>query len=159
MSCMNTEIQTIVSGLQEVLNGQPWYGKPVYELLNEVNQDLQYVKPTPDSHSLNDLLYHMVTWAEFAQKRIEKEPIQDMKAFDAQDWRRIDPDLHDWQKGLAALKASHQKIIELMQTKEDAFLNETVDYRKYDFRYLLNGLIQHNIYHLGQIAYVNKLLL
>jgi uncharacterized damage-inducible protein DinB len=155
---MNTEIQTIIRHLQEVLNGQPWYGKPVYELLNEVNQDLQYIQPRPNSHSLTELLYHMVTWAEFTQKRIEKEPIQNMDAFNALDWRPIDPDLHDWQKGLAALKASHQKIIELIQTKNDAFLNEIADYRKYDFRYLLNGLIQHNIYHLGQIAYVNKLL-
>ena len=155
---MNTEIQAIISKLQDVLNGQPWYGKPVYELLDEVDQDLQYVKPTAESHSLIDLLYHIVTWAEFAQKRIEKEPIQNMEAFNALDWRPIDPDLHNWQKGVAALKASHQKIIELMQTKDDAFLDETVDYRKYNFRYMLNGLIQHNIYHLAQIAYVNKLL-
>jgi len=155
---MNTEIQTIISKLDEVLNGRPWYGKPVFKLLDEVNQDLQYVQPSPDSHSLIDLLYHMVTWAEFAQKRIQKEPITDMEAFNATDWRRIDADVHDWQKGVAALKAAHQKIIELMQIKDDAFLNEIVDYRKYDFRHLLNGLIQHNIYHLGQIAYLNKLL-
>lgn len=155
---MDTEVQTIIGKLKEVLNGQPWYGKPVYELLDEVNQDLQYVQPRPNSHSLIDLLYHMVTWAEFVQKRIEKEPIADMEAFESTDWRPIDPDTHDWQKGVAALTASHQEIATLMQTKDDAFLNEIVDYRKYDFRYLLNGLIQHNIYHLGQIAYVNKLL-
>ena len=155
---MNTEIQVILSKLKEVLNGQPWYGKPVYSMLDEVNQDLLYIQPRPNSHSLIDLIYHMVTWAEFVQKRIEKELITDMDAFNASDWRAIDPDVHDWQKGIAALKASHQKIIELLQTKNDAFLDETVDYRKYNFRYLLNGLIQHNIYHLGQIAYVNKLL-
>jgi len=155
---MNTEIQTIIRQLQEVLNGQPWYGKSVYELLGEVNRDLQYITPTGNSHSLVDLLYHMITWAEFTQKRIEKEPIDDMDAFNKLDWRPIDPDKHNWQPGVAALKAAHQKIIELLQTKDDSFLNEPVDYRTYDFRYLLNGLIQHNIYHLGQIAYVNKLL-
>ena len=155
---MNIEIQIILNKLSEVINGRPWYGKPVYSMLDEVNQDLQYVQPRPGSHSLIDLLYHMVTWAEFAQKRIEKEPINDMQAFNETDWRRIDPDVHDWQKGVTALKAAHQKIIELMQIKDDAFLNEIVDYRKYDFRHLLNGLIQHNIYHLGQIAYLNKLL-
>ena len=155
---MNKEIQTIMTNLDQVLNGQPWYGRPVYEILEEADGDIQYIKPNSNSHSLIDLLYHMVSWAEFTQKRIEKDQIQDIAAFEALDWRQIDPDAHDWQKGLAALKASHNKIIELLQTKDDAFLEEKVDYRKYNFRFLLNGLIQHNIYHLGQIAYVSKLL-
>jgi uncharacterized damage-inducible protein DinB len=155
---MNKEIQTIITNLDQVLNGQPWYGRPVYEILEEADGDIQYIKPNSNSHSLIDLLYHMVSWAEFTQKRIEKEQIENLAVFEALDWRQIDPDAHDWQKGLAALKASHNKIIELLQTKDDAFLEEKVDYRKYNFRFLLNGLIQHNIYHLGQIAYVSKLL-
>ncbi|MCY7309203.1 MAG: hypothetical protein LH619_00365 [Chitinophagaceae bacterium] len=42
--------------------------------------------------------------------------------------------------------------------KDDDFLVEPVDYRKYNFRFLLNAMIEHNIYHLGQVAYVNKML-
>ena len=156
---MNKEIQTIISSLQNVLNEHPWYGKSVYDLLGEVDESHVYIKPGNNGHSLIDLLYHMLTWAAFTQERIEKEPIKDMAAFDATDWRQIDPALHNWEKGLTALKTAHQAIIDQLQTKEDAFLEEKVDYRKYNFRYLLNGLVQHNIYHLGQIAYVNKLLL
>lgn len=155
---MNKEIQIIISSLQNTLDGQPWYGKPAYHLLEEIDEANIYIKPNHNSHSLADLLYHMLTWAEFTQNRIEKEPIPDMAAFEASDWRLIYPAVHNWKKGLAALKASHNKIIELLQTKNDSFLEEKCDYRKYDFRYLLNGLIQHNIYHLGQIAYVHKLL-
>jgi uncharacterized damage-inducible protein DinB len=155
---MNKEIQAIISGLQNILEGQPWYGKSAYHLLEEIDEANIYIKPNHNSHSLADLLYHMLTWAEFTQNRIEKEPIPDIAAFEVSDWRLIYPAVHNWQKGLAALKASHHKIIDLLQTKDDSFLEEKCDYRKYDFRYLLNGLIQHNIYHLGQVAYVNKLL-
>jgi hypothetical protein len=28
--------------------------------------------------------------------------------------------------------------------------------RSFNYRFMLNGLLQHNIYHLGQIAYVKK---
>jgi len=45
-----------------------------------------------------------------------------------------------------------------LEKRDDEFLKEMVDYRKYDFRFLLNGLMQHNIYHLGQVAYLKKLL-
>ena len=155
---MNKEIQIIIKNLQDVLEGQPWYGRPVYALLEEVDEAHVYVTPNSNSHSLAALLYHMLTWAEFTQKRIEKDSIQDPAAFEAMDWRIINPAVHSWKKGLAALKASHQKIVQLLQLKEDALLEETVDYRKYNFRFLLNGLIQHNIYHLGQIAYLHKYL-
>ena len=155
---MNKEINTIVSNLQDVLAGQPWYGRPVYEILEEVEEAKVYSNPNGEGHSLIALIYHMLTWAEFTQKRIEKDTIQDLAAFEALDWRMIDPAQHSWKKGVAALKASHKKIIDLLQSKDDAFLEEKVDYRKYNFRFLLNGLIQHNIYHLGQVAYINKLL-
>ena len=155
---MNNEIKSIISSLQNTLDGHPWYGRAVYELLEEVNESKVYIKPNDSSHSLIDLLYHMVTWAEFTQSRIEKKSIEDMAAFDALDWRSIDPTTHTWQNGLAALKAAHTSIIEHLQIRKDIFLEEIVDYRKYNFRFLINGLIQHNIYHLGQIANLGKYL-
>ncbi|MEP7278130.1 MAG: DinB family protein [Bacteroidota bacterium] len=126
-------------------------------MLNEVAEAKAYTRPADNSHSLIDLLYHMLNWSKFTQQRIEKQPIKDMAEFEATDWRLIDPAVHDWQKGLSALRASHHTIIELLQTKNDDFLEEKVDHRKYNFRYLLNGLVQHNVYHLGQVAYLNKL--
>ena len=117
---------------------------------------LLYKKPTPGSHSLIELLYHMITWAEFTLKRIEKDDNLDLAAFEKIDWRMIDPAVHNWDEALAACIAAHQQIIAQLQTKNDDFLNEIVDYRNYNFRFLLNGLIQHNIYHLGQIAYLQK---
>jgi uncharacterized damage-inducible protein DinB len=155
---MNKEIQSIIRNLENTLDGDPWYGRPVYAILREVESSIAYKKPTIDSHSLIELLYHMLTWAEFTLKRIEKEDIDDLAAFEKLDWREIDPQIHDWDEGLAAFIATNQQIIALLHTKDDTFLNETVDYRQYDFRYLLNGIIQHNIYHMGQIAYLKKLL-
>lgn len=154
---MNKEISAIISNLQNTLTGHPWYGRSVFEILEEIDTDKQFIRPN-GRHSLLDLIYHMVTWAEFTQKRIEKEPITDMAALEALDWRAIDPDQHDWPSGIAALKKAHDTIIELLHVKDDAFLDEKVDYRNYNFRFLLNGLIQHNIYHLGQVAYLDKLL-
>lgn len=155
---MKKELQSIIRNLENTLDGTPWYGRPVYSILREIDPAIAYKKPSPNSHSLAELLYHMLTWAEFTLKRIEKDNSQDSTAFEKLDWRLIDPAVHDWDEGLAALIATHQQIIALLQTKDEFFLSETVDYRQYNFRFLLNGLIQHNIYHLGQIAYAAKLL-
>ena len=155
---MNKELQSIIRNLENTLDGTPWYGRPVYAILREIDTAIAYKKPSANSHSLAELLYHMLTWAEFTLKRLERDHSQDLAAFEKLDWRPIDPAVHDWDEGLAALIATHQQIIALLQTKDEFFLSETVDYRQYNFRFLLNGLIQHNIYHIGQIAYAVKLL-
>jgi uncharacterized damage-inducible protein DinB len=155
---MNKEIQSIIRNLQDVNNGEPWFGRSVYAILDEADTSRAYIKPNNTEHSLIELLYHMLTWAEFTLKRIEKDPIQDMDAFEKMDWREINPAINSWEKGLAEFKSVNEKIIQLLSKKNDECLKEIVDYRKYNFRFLLNGYIQHNIYHLGQIAYVKKLL-
>jgi len=151
-------MQSIIRNLENTLDGEPWYGRPVYAILREITSSQAYIKPGKKAHSLADLLYHMLTWAEFTLKRVEKDNSMDMAAFEELDWRQIDPILHDWEEGLSAFIATHQQLVARLQEQDDAFLEEKVDYRHYNFRFLLNGLIQHNIYHLGQIAYLKKLL-
>ena len=106
---MNNEIQSIISNLENTLNGTPWYGRPVYELLEEIDTKIVYTKPNKHSHSLIELLYHMITWAEFTLKRLEKEKEPDMAAFEELDWREIDPKIHTWKKGLASFQIHSQK--------------------------------------------------
>ena len=162
---MNSSVKTIINSLQNINSGKPWFGRTVYNILDEVDENKVYIKPAytagkPDNteHSLIELLYHMITWADFTLKRIEKDKVNDLAAAEELDWRVINPKVHTWKIGLVEFKKIHKKIIDLLRKKDDNFLKEKVDYRNYDFDFLLNGLIQHNIYHLGQIAYLNKML-
>ena len=153
---MNKEIQSIINELKSINSGDPWYGRPVYALLDEIDPSIVYKKPNEQSHSLIELLYHMITWAGFTLRRIEGDKEQDLAAFEKLDWREIDPHIHNWEKGLKEFKQIQADIIALLETKDDGFLKQIVDYRKYNFQVLLRGLIQHNIYHSGQVAYLVK---
>ena len=155
---MNKEVQSIIKRIENVNSGEPWFGRAVFIIMDEVDAAKAFEKPNKVPHSLIDLLYHMITWADFTLKRLEKDTIKDFKAAEELDWRNIDPTQHSWKKGLKELKEIHKNIITLLNKKNDEFLSEKVDYRKYDFRFLLNGMIEHNIYHLGQIAYLKKIL-
>jgi uncharacterized damage-inducible protein DinB len=155
---MNPTITDIITRLDNTLNGEPWFGRSAHSLLQEIDPDQVFRKTGNSGHSLADLLWHMITWAQFTLDRLEKKQEPDMAAFESLDWRTIDPKIHSWEKGLKEFSAVYQKIIIRLKTKEDAFLEEQVDYRSYNFQFLLNGLIEHTIYHLGQIAYVHKLL-
>ena len=155
---MNDEIRSIIDNLKEVLSGNPWYGKSAMALFDEIDPAIVYYKPNDQSHSLIELLYHMVTWAAFTQHRLMKDRQMDSDTVQALDWQEIDPAIHTWENGVAQFTEATNLIIQLLEASSDQLPDEKVDYRDYNFRILLNGLVQHNIYHLGQIAYVKKLL-
>jgi uncharacterized damage-inducible protein DinB len=145
--------------LQDTLKGTPWYGRPVYDILREVDPARVIIRPSGASHTLLELLYHMLSWAEFTRMQLERAPGFDPEAYEkSMDWRVINEQADSWEKGLSLFKSSHERIVELLSGKEDGFLSEEAEGRKYNFRFLLHGLIQHNIYHQGQIAFLNKLL-
>lgn len=155
---MNKEIQAIIRQIENVNSGQPWFGRAVYELLNEINEAKVNIKPNGKEHSLLELLWHMNTWAAFALAHLQNKSPEELIIIEENDWRVIDPEKHSWQKGIEELKSTHKKIAELLAQKNDDFLKDIVPNRKFNFRFMLNGLIQHNIYHAGQIAYLHKLL-
>lgn len=156
---MNKEIQSFIRRIENINSSEPWFGRAVFILLDEVDQKKVYTKPNTTEHSMIELLYHMITWIDFTLKRVENDKPNDLTTTGESDWRSINPKVHTWKKGLAEFKATHKKIVMLLKDEDDAFLKEIVDYRKYNFRFLLNGMIEHNIYHIGQIVYINKLLI
>lgn len=156
---MNKETQYIIKSFESTLSGQPWFGRAVYEILSEVDEAKANTKPNGTEHSMVELLWHMNTWAEFVLGSLENRSVDQMKEIEASDWREIDPKTHTWKKGIEQLKATHNKIVEILELKtDDGFLGDIVPLRKFNFRFMLSGLVQHNIYHLGQVAYVKKML-
>jgi uncharacterized damage-inducible protein DinB len=155
---MNKEIPSFIRNLETTLSGQPWYGRAVFEILNEVEETKANIKPGGTEHSMNELLRHMNTWAEFVLGSLENRGSEEMKAIEVNDWRKIDPEVNSWEKALAEFKSIHKKIIENLSKRDDDFLKDMVPNRQYNFRFMLNGLVQHNIYHAGQVAYLKKML-
>ena len=155
---MNKEIQSIIRNLQNTLSGEPWFGRAVYPIMEEVDASKVYTKPNGTEHSLIELLYHMITWAGFTLGKLDNNASVNLIQSEDLDWREIDPGVHSWAAGLEKFRKIHEKIISSLETKDDEFLSGMVEGRKFNYRFMLNGLIQHNIYHLGQVAYLNKMI-
>jgi len=153
---MKDKINSIIARIKSVNEGEPWFGRAAFELLDEVKGPMVYNKPNQETHSLIELLYHMITWADFTLKRLEKNKEIDLAAAEKLDWRTIDPAVHTWEEGLKEFKQLQQAILANLSSKDDRFLEEKVDYRNYNFEFLLQGIVDHTIYHVGQIAYIWK---
>jgi hypothetical protein len=154
---MNKEIQSIITNLKNVLSNEPWYGTSVYTTLEEAAKTNVYKHPEEKHHSQIEILYHMITWAEFTLTSFEKGKEHEIQSIEKLDWRVIDPTKHTWQNGFHEFRSANESIISFLQTKQDDFLDENVEFGKYNMRFLLNGLIQHHINHAGQIAYLKNI--
>ena len=153
----NAEIQLLVDQLNEIYEGEPWHGKGVKAILNQVNTDLVFQKPG-GQHSILELVWHMMNWKEFALNRLLKSD-KDLKHFEESDWRELDhTDKTLWEKGLQRFWEVHQQFMETLQKQHDTILNKPVQGRHYNYRRLLNGIREHDLYHAGQIIFIQKLL-
>ena len=154
----NKEIGYIISQLKDAYQGDPWFGRAAIKLLGEVNEKTAYQKPA-GQHSILELLWHMITWREFTIDRLQHSPQMQLTYFEEMDWRELDHnDMTLWKQGLERLQETQNQLVALLQKRNDEILDQQVSERSYDFRKLLYGFIQHDIYHIGQIAYIQKLM-
>jgi len=155
---MNREILLIAEQIKDAYEGEPWFGRSIKEILSETNESIVFEKPN-GQHSILELLWHMITWKEFTISRLRNDNSQSLDYFEQKDWRQLDhSDKSLWQQGLKQFAKLRNELIEVIQQQKDGLLSQRVNDRKYDFRKLLYGISEHDVYHLGQIAYIRKML-
>jgi uncharacterized damage-inducible protein DinB len=155
---MNTEILLITGQLKESYDGDPWFGKSVTAILKEVNSSIVLKKPN-EQHSIVELLWHMILWRTFTLNRLKKDNTVSLSFFEENDWEDLDhSDTTLWEKGADKIEKTQSELVGVLQRQRDDLLLETVPGKTYNYRKLLYGIINHDIYHLGQIAYLNKML-
>jgi uncharacterized damage-inducible protein DinB len=155
---MNNEIKFLIAQLNDTFEGDPWFGRPVQQLLDEINEDIAFEKPN-GQHSIVELIWHMINWKEFAIYSLNPDQEKDLHYFEQNDWKDLDHSNKNlFQEGIKKMQVVQKELVNILQMQQDDILEKVVPGRVYSFRKLLNGVVQHDIYHLGQIAYLWKLL-
>jgi uncharacterized damage-inducible protein DinB len=154
---MQTEMAMLSEQLKDSYEGEPWFGRPAKQLLGEVDETIAFTKLN-DQHSILELVWHMCNWREFAISHLAPSD-KTLTYFEENDWRELDhTNKALWQEGLQKLQQSQDELLRLLAQKDDALLEQNVSGRTYNYRKLISGIIQHDIYHLGQIAFITKAL-
>jgi len=139
--------------------GKTWHGQSVLEILDNVSAEEAAARPIADSHCIWDYLLHIINWREYAVRTIlDDEPyIVDLNT--DRDWTPIaDYSEAAWEAALELYKKSTEDLVKAVETMDDAQFDEIVPKQKYTFYTLLHGVIQHDIYHSGQIVLLKKML-
>lgn len=155
---MKENIKEIIRSLSETFEGGPWYGKSVMRKLENVPYIIGYKSCVPESHTVAQIVGHLIAWKKFAVEKLKGNNDYSLEIDTNDDWPNIEVHSQkEWEELKRELVATQGEIYELLNEKEDdSFLDEKVDGKDYNFGYLLKGLVQHDIYHIGQIGLIES---
>jgi uncharacterized damage-inducible protein DinB len=157
---MNTECNRIAYALASAINGDAWYGDSLRKILDKVTLEQAQARPIPNAHTIWELVVHVEAWVKFCHGAIEGTPIPAWSTMPKeQDWPLVtDISEQAWQQAVNSFFSTHLKLVEAIKTLNDDRLEVTVPGRTYNFYHLFQGMIQHAVYHGGQIALLKKAL-
>ena len=160
---VNNAIENIIRQMEEIHEGRPWIGSTFQRKLARVDEDAYFTQPLPDMHSVAEIMSHLTLWRSEAVLKIKTG--KGSKTDDCEENWPTNETLaaQGWDAVKSAYDQTLDELIALLRNKDDSFLEEEyydTDFRgNYTYRWLLNGMVQHDAYHLGQLGLVIKYLL
>lgn len=156
---MQKEISRLVDMFSSAAHGKTWHGQSVWETLQNITAEEAAVHPIPESHSIWDYLLHIINWRDYAIRTLLDDQPYIVDLNTEKDWTTItDFSPEAWEATLELYKTSTEELSEAIKTIGDSKLEEIVLEHKFTFYTLLHGVIQHDIYHSGQIVLLKKML-
>lgn len=150
-----TEIERISEQLKCSFYKGAWHGPALLEALDGVSAHQAVRKPIADAHSIWELVLHATTWIKSVDKTILN--MEYTQVTDEINWPNIsDQSESSWAATLDSLKMVHKKLEKHVSTLKDVALEKVPANTTSTVYRLLQGVIQHNIYHAGQIAILKK---
>jgi uncharacterized damage-inducible protein DinB len=146
-------IQQIVQRYDEILSGDAWYGDPIWKILQGIDARCAAAELIPGTHNIWQLVMHMEFWEHIAARRLEGPVTPD----DAGNFPFIAAQNEaEWQKTLDSFRVSNREFRQAMALLDSSSLDSNTPGGQRSFRYELVGVIEHHIYHAGQIALLKK---
>jgi uncharacterized damage-inducible protein DinB len=147
------ETKRVASQLRRSYEGTAWHGPSLRELLAGVTSEQATAKPVSSAHSIWELVFHVTAWERQALAAVEGRKYETLAG--DQDWPPVQG---TWQAALDNLESASRSLGTAIRAMPEEKLNESVEGTEYNFYFLLHGVVQHNLYHAGQIALLKRAL-
>lgn len=147
------ELTVLIAQLDGLYTGENWVGIGAKAILDRIDANTVDQAIRPGKHSARQILQHILVWRSFLQRRLEGDTDFDVQQNGPKDWqeRSID-ETAVWQVLLGDFRISQERLLALLNAADSQLLSQPVAGRSYDYRYLIQGVIQHDYYHFGQLA-------
>ena len=152
-----TEAFRLADQIRRAFEGSAWHGDSMLELLADVNAKTAGARPIKDAHSIWEILLHIAAWDDVVTRRAGGTAVT---LTDAQNFPAVtDTSEAAWNQAIETTKKTHHELIRAVAAFPDSRLAEQVPGKTqnyYNFYYMFSGIVQHELYHAGQIALLKK---
>lgn len=149
------EVAHLLQEYNETMTGRACYGDPVWKILDGIDAQCAAAEIIPGVHTIWQLVMHMAFWEEVGMRRFtarltpEEEESGNFRPTPA-------PDAEAWQRTLESFRSSNDEFRTALARIDPAQLHEKTPGGEHSFRWEVDGVVQHHIYHAGQIAILKK---
>ena len=151
---MLSEVLRLRQLLERTYQGDAWHGPSVQAVLSDLSVS-QALCRLGGSHNSAELVRHMTAWRRFVILRLEEATTYELS--DEVNWTTVNHlDESTWQQTRRELEQSQNDLLSSLESMKQERLSQPVAHRSYDYYTLLHGIIQHDIYHLGQIRLLSS---
>lgn len=153
------EIDRILDQMDRAFSGDAWHGPSLMGLLDGISAEDASKRAVHGAHSIWELVHHMGAWNSIVQHRLQGETVD---VTTERDWPPVwEVSEAAWKRAIENLSESHARLRSVVAGLQDEQL-DLMDVKTSGpntSRYVvLHGMIQHNLYHAGQIAVLKKAL-
>ena len=152
-----SECTRLADQIRRAFQGDAWHGDSVLEILSGVKAATAAARPVKSAHTIWELVLHIAAWDDAVRRRAEGSVV-------SLSTRQNFPPVTDtseaaWRKAVAHLTQTHEQLVKVVETFPGSRLQEQVQGKSpeyYTFFYMFAGIVQHELYHAGQIALLKK---
>jgi len=150
-------IKNLIRQLNEIQDGSLWFDQCFKEKIVTLSDAEALTRPIPQVHSVAEHISHIVAWRKECLLRFKGQRTDLMNSAD--DWQdNIRLSKTGWSNLKNVFYESTVTLIHALENQDDNYLETRFADTDYNFHYLIEGIIQHDLYHLGQIGITIKLL-
>jgi len=142
--------------LNRAFEGNAWHGPSVMEVLSDVTAQQAASRVFSAAHTIWELALHIGAWERACLSRLQGERAE---LTDAEDWPPVADTSDDaWQQLKMRLQQGNRQLRNAVETIDERRLDEAILPGMPSVYITVQGVVQHDLYHAGQIAILKKAL-
>jgi uncharacterized damage-inducible protein DinB len=150
-----SEVHRILDQYDRAMNGDAWHGDPVWTILEGVTPEQATIRASSSAHSIWELVFHMTFWETEVYRRLKHLAPRPPDKLNFPDVPEVTGE--NWDRTLQDFRQSNRDFRSALSELENSQLDQPLPGREKSAYVEVHGVIQHNLYHAGQIALLRKI--
>lgn len=152
-----TDPKQLASEVRRTVTGPMWHGPSVHEALEGLTYVAANSRPIAGAHSAWELALHIAAWADIARTRLGPTVMRD--PVKSKNWPPVPaPSPSAWRQTVEQIGSAYDALANQVEWLKSDDLGRVVPGRDYTTETMIRGVIEHGVYHAGQIAILKKAL-